>query len=62
LIHSRREIHNRSTTILLMEQNGSISLTSAGWGYILENGRIILEGPAKNLLADEKVKKAYLGL
>jgi len=57
-----REIHNRSTTILLVEQNASISLTSAGRGYILENGRIILEGTAKNLLEDEKVKKAYLGL
>lgn len=57
-----QEIHRRSTTILLVEQNASISLTTAGRGYILENGRIILEGPAKNLLEDEKVKKAYLGL
>ena len=57
-----QEIHRRSTTILLVEQNASISLTTAGRGYILENGRIIVEGPAKNLLEDEKVKKAYLGL
>jgi branched-chain amino acid transport system ATP-binding protein len=57
-----QEIHRRSTTILLVEQNASISLTTAGRGYILENGRIILEGPAKNPLEDEKVKKAYLGL
>ncbi len=57
-----QEIHRRSTTILLVEQNASISLTTAGRGYILENGRIILEGPAKNLLEDQKVKKAYLGL
>jgi branched-chain amino acid transport system ATP-binding protein len=57
-----QEIHRRSTTILLVEQNASISLTTAGRGYILENGRIILEGPAKNLLEDEKVKKASLGL
>jgi branched-chain amino acid transport system ATP-binding protein len=57
-----QEIHRRSTTILLVEQNASISLTTAGRGYILENGRIILEGLAKNLLEDEKVKKAYLGL
>ena len=57
-----QEIHHRSTTILLVEQNASISLTTAGRGYILENGRIILEGSAKNLLEDEKVKKAYLGL
>jgi branched-chain amino acid transport system ATP-binding protein len=57
-----QEIHRRSTTILLVEQNASMSLTTAGRGCILENGRIILEGPAKNLLEDEKVKKAYLGL
>jgi len=57
-----QEIHRRSTTILLVEQNASMSLATAGRGYILENGRIILEGPAKNLLEDEKVKKAYLGL
>jgi branched-chain amino acid transport system ATP-binding protein len=57
-----QEIHRRSTTVLLVEQNASMSLTTAGRGYILENGRIILEGPAKNLLDDEKVKKAYLGL
>ncbi len=57
-----QEIHRRSTTILLVEQNASMSLATAGRGYILENGRIILEGQAKNLLEDEKVKKAYLGL
>jgi branched-chain amino acid transport system ATP-binding protein len=57
-----QEIHRRSTTILLVEQNASMSLTTADRGCILENGRIILEGPAKNLLEDEKVKKAYLGL
>jgi len=57
-----QEIHQRSTTILLVEQNASISLTTAGRGYILENGRIILAGAARDLLEDEKVKKAYLGL
>jgi branched-chain amino acid transport system ATP-binding protein len=57
-----QEIHRRSTTVLLVEQNASMSLTTADRGYILENGRIILEGPAQNLLEDEKVKKAYLGL
>jgi branched-chain amino acid transport system ATP-binding protein len=57
-----REIHRRSTTILLVEQNASISLTSADRGYIMETGRITLAGLAKDLLQDEKVKKAYLGL
>ncbi len=57
-----REINRRGTTILLVEQNASISLTTAGRGYILETGRIILSGRAEDLLQDEKVKKAYLGL
>ena len=57
-----REINKRGTTILLVEQNASLSLTTAVRGYIMETGRIILAGPAKVLLEDEKVKKAYLGL
>jgi branched-chain amino acid transport system ATP-binding protein len=57
-----REINQRATTVLLVEQNASVSLTVAGRGYIMETGRIILEGPAINLIEDEKVKKAYLGL
>ena len=57
-----REINKRSTTILLVEQNASISLTTASRGYIMETGQITLTGLAKDLLADEKVKKAYLGL
>jgi branched-chain amino acid transport system ATP-binding protein len=57
-----REINRRGTTILLVEQNASISLTTAVRGYIMETGRITLAGPAKDLLEDEKVKKAYLGL
>jgi branched-chain amino acid transport system ATP-binding protein len=47
---------------LLVEQNASISLSSAVRGYIMEAGRIFLAGAAKDLLEDEKVKKAYLGL
>jgi branched-chain amino acid transport system ATP-binding protein len=57
-----REINRRETTILLVEQNASMSLTTAVRGYILETGKIILSGRAGDLLEDEKVKKAYLGL
>jgi branched-chain amino acid transport system ATP-binding protein len=57
-----QEINKRGTTILLVEQNASISLTIAKRGYILETGRMILAGAAQGLLQDEKVKKAYLGL
>jgi branched-chain amino acid transport system ATP-binding protein len=57
-----REINGRGTTILLVEQNASISLTTAGRGYIMETGRIVLSGSASTLLQDEKVKRAYLGI
>jgi branched-chain amino acid transport system ATP-binding protein len=57
-----QEINRRGTTILLVEQNASISLTVAHRAYILETGQIILSGKAGELLQDEKVKKAYLGL
>jgi len=57
-----REINRRGTTILLVEQNAAISLKTATRAYILETGQLILEGKAGDLLQDEKVKKAYLGL
>ncbi len=57
-----REINRRGTAILLVEQNASISLATAGRGYIMETGRIVLSGSAPTLLRDEKVKKAYLGI
>jgi len=56
------EINKRGTAILLVEQNAAISLKTANRGYILETGQIILAGKADDLLQDEKVKKAYLGL
>jgi branched-chain amino acid transport system ATP-binding protein len=56
-----KEINQQGTTILLVEQNARIALKYAHRGYVLETGRIILEGPAKDLLQREEVKKAYLG-
>jgi branched-chain amino acid transport system ATP-binding protein len=50
------------TTILLVEQNANMALRIAHRGYVLENGRIILEGAAESLLNNEEVKRAYLGL
>ncbi|MDT3700926.1 MAG: ABC transporter ATP-binding protein [Thermincola sp.] len=49
-------------TILLVEQNASLTLGIADYGYILENGRIVLDGTAKDLLADKEVRQYYLGL
>jgi branched-chain amino acid transport system ATP-binding protein len=57
-----RIINARGTTILLVEQNVRHSLTVAHRGYVLENGRIVLSGAAKDLLADARLRTAYLGL
>ena len=51
-----------NTTIFLVEQNANLALKVAHRGYVMETGRIILADSADKLLADEKVKKAYLGL
>lgn len=48
-------------TILLVEQNAHLALSIANYGYVLETGNIILEGPAKDLEANPQVRKAYLG-
>ncbi len=51
-----------NTTIFLVEQNANLALKVAGRGYVMENGRITLTNSSKELLANEEVKKAYLGL
>ena len=56
-----REINRSGTTILLVEQNARAALKLAHKGYVLETGSIVLAGPAATLLADERVRKAYLG-
>jgi branched-chain amino acid transport system ATP-binding protein len=56
-----RELHAAGVTILLVEQNARLALQSADRGYVLEAGRITIEGLAADLLRDERVKKAYLG-
>lgn len=57
-----RRINQAGTTILLVEQNTQEALSLAHRGYVLENGRVALEGEAGNLLANEHVKTAYLGV
>ena len=57
-------IHNLNkagTTILLVEQNAQMALSIATRAYVLETGRITLEGPASELMDNEEVRKAYLG-
>ena len=56
-----RLVAKRGTTILLIEQNAQLALEHASRGYVLESGEITLQGDAKVLLADPRVKAAYLG-
>ncbi len=52
----------RNTTVFLVEQNANLALQTADRGYVLENGRIALQGQAQALLNNENVQKAYLGI
>ena len=56
-----KEISAEGTTVLLVEQNAKKALSIADRAYVLETGKIVLEGDAKDLLNDESIKKAYLG-
>jgi branched-chain amino acid transport system ATP-binding protein len=55
------DIHQRGTTVLLVEQNASRALALANRGYVMDSGEITMSGDAKALLADPKVRAAYLG-
>ena len=56
-----REINRQGMTVLLIEQNANMALKIADLAYVLETGRITMSGTGAELLADEKVKEAYLG-
>ncbi|HLA12506.1 MAG TPA: ABC transporter ATP-binding protein [Pyrinomonadaceae bacterium] len=55
------EIRGKGTTILLVEQNAHAALGHSDRAYVLETGRIVMEGPSKDLAADPRIKEAYLG-
>jgi len=57
-----RRIHEEGRTILLIEQNARAALDVADYGYILESGEIVLEGPGAELAQNDDVRKAYLGI
>jgi branched-chain amino acid transport system ATP-binding protein len=57
-----RQIHGEGLTLLMVEQNVKQTLAICDRAYVLENGRIILEGKGREMLEDEKVKKAFLGI
>ena len=56
-----KELNAAGTTILLVEQNAQMALSIAHRGYVLETGKITMDGDARALLTDERVQKAYLG-
>ena len=55
-------INRQGVTILLVEQNAAMALSIAGRGYVLENGRVVLSGAGRDLLDNEHVQRAYLGM
>jgi branched-chain amino acid transport system ATP-binding protein len=57
-----KEISSEGTTVVLVEQNARLGLMLASYGYVLENGELSLQGKTSDLLKNEEVKKAYLGV
>jgi len=62
LIDVLRKVHEQGMTVLMVEQDIQTALEEADRGYVLETGRIVLSGPAKELLANPAIKEAYLGI
>jgi branched-chain amino acid transport system ATP-binding protein len=56
------DINNQGVSVLLIEQNANMALSIANYGYIMETGKIVMDGDPQKLLGDEDVKEFYLGL
>lgn len=56
-----QKINENGTTVLLVEQNANLALTVTNRGYVMETGYITMEGNSKDLIADERIRAAYLG-
>ncbi len=61
LFDALKDINREGTTILLVEQNARMALRFASRGYVLETGRVVLEGSSEELIENPQVKRAYLG-
>ena len=61
IFHIIKEVHKQGISVLLVEQNAKMALAIADRAYVLETGKITLSGTGRDLLNNEKVKKAYLG-
>jgi branched-chain amino acid transport system ATP-binding protein len=62
VLHTIRVLNKRGLTILLVEQNVALSLKISSRAYVLENGRIVMSGSGEQLLHDDRVRQAYMGL
>jgi branched-chain amino acid transport system ATP-binding protein len=62
VLHTIRMLNGRGMTVLLVEQNVAVSLRISQRAYVLENGRIVMSGPGEELLHNDRVRQAYLGL
>lgn len=56
------EVNKQGVSVLLIEQNAMMALSIADYGYVLESGKVVMDGPAQKLLGDEDVQEFYLGL
>jgi branched-chain amino acid transport system ATP-binding protein len=62
LIEIVHKVKNEGTTVFLVEQDVQLALENSDYGYVLDTGKIALEGPSKELLTNPEIKKVYLGL
>ncbi len=62
MLQTIRELNRDGLTCVLVEQNVAVSLKLASRAYVLENGRVTLSGTGDELLADDRVRQAYLGM
>ncbi len=62
VLHTIRVLHGRGLTILLVEQNVAVSLKLSQHAYVMENGHVVMSGSGAELLRDDRVRQAYLGL
>ena len=62
VLHTIRKLNEKGMTVLLVEQNVAVSLKISNHAYVLENGSIVMSGKGSDLLHDDRVRQAYLGL
>jgi branched-chain amino acid transport system ATP-binding protein len=62
VLHAIRQLNGRGLTVMLVEQNVAVSLKISHRAYVLENGRVVMGGTGEELLRDDRVRQAYLGL